>query len=138
MAGEGISFGPNLSDIGNKLGKEAILISILQTNAGISFGYEGEQIETEGGNSYVGYVSSETGTTLQLTMAGGINESIDKDDIVSRDILEFSLMTPNLQSVMGAEKLVDLVEYVLSLKNYKTMEENPFQGKIEFQREESD
>ena len=126
---EGISFGPDLSDVGNKLGKEAILISIIQPDAGISFGYEGEQIDTKDGKTYAGYVSSETEEAIQLTMAGGVNQSIPISNIASRKLLDFSLMTPNLHAVMGEQGLVDVVEYVVSLKNYKTLHENPFQGK---------
>src|SRR5262249_705154 len=36
--GEGIDFGPNLSEIGTKLAKEAIYEAILDPSAGISFG----------------------------------------------------------------------------------------------------
>ncbi len=37
--GEGVDFGPNLSEIGTKLAKEAIYESILDPSAGIAFGF---------------------------------------------------------------------------------------------------
>lgn len=139
VSGEGIAFGPDLTEIGNKLGKEAILVSIIKPNAGISFGFEGEQIQTNNGKTFAGYVTNETAAGIDLRIMGGINQSFSKDEITSRKLIDYSLMTPNLHSVIGQEKLLDLVEYVASLKNYKTLHENPYQGgKIEYEREESE
>ncbi len=138
VGGEGTAFGPDLTEIGNKLGKEAILVSIIKPDAGISFGFEGEEIETKDGKTFAGYVTNETAAGIDLRIMGGINQSFSKDEITSRKLSDYSLMTPNLHSVIGQEKLVDLVEYVASLKNYKTLHENPYQGKIEYEREESE
>ncbi len=136
IGGQGVAFGPDLSEIGNKLGKEALLMSIINPDAGISFGFEGEVIETSDGKAFSGYVINETSDNIDLRLIGGINQSISNGDVKSRKLLENSLMTPNLHTVIGKEKLTDLVEYLVSLKNYQTMMENPFQGKIEYKRGE--
>jgi len=136
IGGQGIAFGPDLSEIGNKVGKEGILMSILNPDAGISFGFEGEVIETSDGRTFSGYVLNETSDKVELRLIGGIHQSISKTDIKSRNFSVNSLMTPNLHTAMGQDKLTDLVEFLLSLKNYQTMAENPFQGQINYERGE--
>ncbi len=132
--GEGTSFGPDLSEIGNKLGKEGILISIMDPNAGISHGFEGEMIKTSEGKTFAGYVLSETEDKIELRMLGGINQSISRQEVLSREMADNSLMTANLHLAMGQDRLKDVVEYLASLKNYQTMHENPYQGKVQYER----
>jgi mono/diheme cytochrome c family protein len=45
--GKGTDVGPNLSEIGTKLGKDALYESILDPSAGVSFGYEAWSIVVE-------------------------------------------------------------------------------------------
>ena len=111
-------------------------MSILNPDAGISFGFEGEVIETSDGRTFSGYVLNETSDKVELRLIGGIHQSISKTDIKSRNFSVNSLMTPNLHTAMGQDKLTDLVEFLLSLKNYQTMAENPFQGQINYERGE--
>ena len=113
---EGVDFGPNLSEIGTKLAKEAIYDSILNPSAGISFGFEGWSIRMKDGNAFVGLITSETETELSLKVPGGIVQKCAKADITGRDKLNVSLMTPNLHTVMSQDHLVNLVEYLSSLK----------------------
>ncbi|MEM9887864.1 MAG: PVC-type heme-binding CxxCH protein, partial [Bacteroidota bacterium] len=116
VEGEGIEFGPALSEIGSKLAKQAIYEAIFYPSAGINFGYEGYLVKTKDGGFYNGYISSETETELTLKMMGGISTIIPKDNIASREALDQSLMTAGLHSAMSQEDLVNLVEYLSSLK----------------------
>ena len=50
--GQGVDFGPALSEIGTKLAKEAIYDSILNPSAGISFGFEGWVVKMKDGNTF--------------------------------------------------------------------------------------
>lgn len=112
---KGIDFGPNLSEIGNKLSKGALFVSILYPDEGINFGYEGFVITLNNGQEEVGYIASETEDEIELKKMGGITTTIAKSDIRSREELETSLMT-NLSATMSEQELVDLVEYLNSLK----------------------
>jgi putative heme-binding domain-containing protein len=114
--GQGIDFGPALSEIGSKLPKEAIFDSILNPSAGISAGFEGWDVKMKDGNRYMGIVASETDTELSLKIPGGIIQKCAKGSIASRDKLPVSLMTPNLFTVMQGDDLINLVEYLASLK----------------------
>lgn len=114
--GEGTDFGPALSEIGDKLPKEAIYEAIIHPNAGISFGYEGYILEMKDGSRAVGIITSETEDEISLKMPGGVAVNYDKAEVVSRTQMENSLMPPNLDKVMSEQELVDLVEYLASLK----------------------
>ena len=81
VGGQGTAFGPELTEIGNKLGKDA-------------------------------------------------------ERVHSRELLDNSLMTSNLHQAMGEEKLTDLVEYLASLEDYRTLHENPNQGVIRYTRDD--
>jgi putative heme-binding domain-containing protein len=113
--GKGVDFGPNLSEIGNKLSKGAMFVSILYPDEGINFGYEGFVIKLNNGQEEVGYIASETEDEIQLKKMGGVTSTIPKSDILSREALENSLMT-NLSAAMSEQELVDLVAYLSSLK----------------------
>lgn len=114
--GEGIDFGPKLSEIGSKLSKEAQYVSILHPSAGISFGYEGYIVKTKGGSTVIGFIASETNDAIELKMPGGVGNRLNKADIISTTKMETSLMPAGLQASMTEQELVDLVEYLTTLK----------------------
>jgi putative heme-binding domain-containing protein len=112
----GVDFGPALSEIGSKLAREALYDSILNPSAGISFGFEGWELKMKDGNNYVGMIASETDTEIALKVPGGIIVKSARNAIASRDKMKVSLMPPNLHTVMTEADLVNLVEYLVSLK----------------------
>jgi putative heme-binding domain-containing protein len=116
VRGEGTDVGPNLSEIGTKLGKDALYEAILEPSAGISFGYEAWQVSLKNGDEVVGLISNETPEELALKGTTGIVTRYKKSDIASRTQQKLSLMPTNLQQTMTAQELVDLVEYLGSLK----------------------
>ncbi|MBV6640079.1 MAG: PQQ-dependent sugar dehydrogenase, partial [Cyclobacteriaceae bacterium] len=113
--GAGTQFGPNLSEIGNKLSKEGLYAAILYPDAGINFGYEGFVVETKSGDVAVGYISSRTEDEIELTMMGGIKSTYKRSDIASIKEMENSLMTSGLHRAMTKEQIVDLVTYLSQL-----------------------
>ncbi|MEM9672631.1 MAG: PVC-type heme-binding CxxCH protein [Bacteroidota bacterium] len=113
--GEGINFGPALSQIGNKLPKEGLYRAIIYPNEGVNYDYEGVTLELTDGSGAMGIVESENNESLVLRQMGGSRNTYAKSDIQSRGILEQSLM-PNLATAMSEEQLVDLVEYLSTLK----------------------
>lgn len=117
--GEGTEFGPNLSEIGTKLGKDALYESILDPSAGISFGFEAWQFTLQNGEEPYGLIVSETPQELTLKTAGGIITKYKKSEITSRTQQKLSIMPAGLQQNMSTSDLVDLVEYLASLKKAK-------------------
>lgn len=118
VKGEGIDYGPDLSEIGDKLPKAALYSSIMNPSAGISFGYEGYLITKKDGDQLLGYIASETRREIILRMVGGNNQVIPKREIKSKIMIEESLMTPYLHTSMSEQELVDLVEFLTQLKKH--------------------
>jgi len=113
---EGTNFGPALSEIGSKLTKDALYNAIIHPDAGISFGYEGFVFNLKDGSSVVGYVASETKDEVEIKSPGGTVSKQKKSNIVSKKDYGHSLMPTGLAETMGKDKLVDLVEWLCSLK----------------------
>ena len=113
---QGIAFGPDLSEIGSKLSKDALYTSILEPTAGISFGFEGYAFKLKTGASVSGYIASQTEEEISIKMIGGIIEKYKKSDIVSKTLYDQSLMPQGLAEGMGTQQLVDIVEYLSGLK----------------------
>ena len=114
--GQGIDYGPALSEIGDKLTKDAMYVAILEPSRGISFGYEGYNMKLNDGSQVTGYVLSKTEDEVQLRMYGGRTETYTRDQITSLEKMEQSLMFDNLERSMSQEDLVSLVEYLTTLK----------------------
>jgi len=112
---EGVNFGPNLSEIGNKLSKEAIYTSILFPDQGISFGFEGYTFKMKDGSEAFGMIASETEEKVDIRYMT-TQQTLDPKNIVSRTALSNSLMSANLQSLMTEQELIDLVEYLSTLR----------------------
>jgi putative heme-binding domain-containing protein len=114
--GRGTDFGPNLSEIGTKLAKEAIYEAILDPSAGIAFGYEAWQLELKNGDEAFGLLASETSDEIAIKAPGGIVTRYKKSDVASKVQQKTSIMPAGLAATMSQQDLIDLVEYLASLK----------------------
>jgi putative heme-binding domain-containing protein len=114
--GVGVDFGPSLSEIGTKLGKDALYESIFDPSAGISFGFEAWQINLKDGDEAYGLIVSETADELAVKAVGGVVTRYPKANIASQTKQKLSVMPSGLQQAMTRQELVDLVEYLSSLK----------------------
>lgn len=114
--GQGMDFGPKLSEIGSKLGKDGQYLAILYPDAGVSFGYEGYEVKFKDGSTMAGIISSKTETDLQMKFPGGVTSSYKTADVVSMKKMDSSMMPSGLHEAMSKQELVDLVEYLSALK----------------------
>lgn len=112
----GTNFGPDLSEIGTKLPREALYDAVLHPDAGISFGFEGVIYKLQDGNQLLGYTVSDTKDELSVKSIGGAVTRVKKTDIVSKKAYEHSLMPAGLVSGMKQQQVVDLIEYMSGLK----------------------
>ncbi len=115
IEGVGIGVGPDLSEIGKKLGKEALYEAILKPDAGISVGYEGWELMLESGDELSGIVLSEEDGQLTLRNLLGESLTVAEKEIFEKRRMATSLMPSGLGEAIGAEDLVDLVEYLSRL-----------------------
>jgi len=116
VAGEGKVVGPDLSTIGQKAGREALLQSILFPSAAISHEYEVWILETEWDGLLSGFIVSEDKNAVQFMDASGAVSPIKKEDILDRRKSKTSLMPTGLAAAMSAQDLSDLVAYLTTLK----------------------
>lgn len=115
VKGVGTDFGPKLSEIGDKLPKEALLEAIVNPSAGISFGFENWEITMKDGNVLMGIVSSKSESEMEIKYPGGKSEKVKLSDVKSQKKLPASIM-PALHQAMSAQELADLLEYLSLLK----------------------
>ena len=112
----GVDVAPALSAIGAKLSKEQLFDAILNPNASLSMGFETTQLGLKDGSAGLGIVRSETADELVLALPGGSTRKFRKSDITTREKLTTSLMPSGLNQALSQADLVDLVEYLASLK----------------------
>lgn len=113
---KGVDFAPALSEIGSKLPKEAIFDAIINPNASISMGFETTQLQTRDGTVAIGIIRSETNEDVVLALPGGATNKFSKREIAKREKLPTSMMPSGLNQALSQQDLVDLVEYLASLK----------------------
>lgn len=116
VKGEGKEVGPDLTEIGSKLSKDAMYVSILDPSAGISHNYETHVLLLEDGTSVSGIIVSETETEVAIKTVEAIVRKIPHEEITLKKKQNISLMPADLQRSLTAKNLVDLVEFLTTLK----------------------
>ena len=112
----GNDIGPDLSSIGEKFDKAALLDAIINPNASIVFGYEPVMIKTKSGQAFYGFLLSEGETTVLKDM-GGKHIVIAPDDIESKEAMKTGIM-PNAAALgLKEQDLANLSSFLLTLKN---------------------
>ena len=117
--GEGKEVGPNLSEIGAKLSRQAMFESIIFPSAGISHNYEAWTIVLNNGTTQTGLLVSEDGEKMSLKGIDAIVRTIAIKDIDERQKNTISLMPADLAKLLSQEEMVDIVEYLVTLKKAK-------------------
>ncbi|MDA1015219.1 MAG: NPCBM/NEW2 domain-containing protein [Planctomycetota bacterium] len=112
----GKEVGPNLSEIGSKLSRHAFYESILYPSAGISHNYETYTVVLNSGLQVSGIITSRTDESVSVKDIESVVRTIkmsDVDEIVKQSV---SLMPADIQKNMTEQDLVDVVEYLTTLK----------------------
>ena len=112
----GKEVGPDLSEIGTKLSREAMFTSILDPNAGISHNYENYIVLTATGQVINGLKVSETPDEVIIRTAEAIDRKIPQDEIEQIKKSETSIMPDDIHLTMDQQGLVDVIEYLTTLK----------------------
>ena len=112
----GMDFGPNLTEIGSKLPKSELYLAVLKPNDGISFDYEGWTVFTKDGLVFNG-ILSESDNEFTIRMIGGVVQIIEKKRVLKKEKMNISLMPMGLHLGMTRQQLINLVEFLTSLKS---------------------
>jgi putative membrane-bound dehydrogenase-like protein len=123
--GAGKEVGPDLSEIGKKLSREALYESILFPSAGISHNYETWVLETKNGNVASGVLVSQTRSEVTIKGSDAIVRTFKKAEIETLAKSNVSLMPADLNKTMTVQELVDVVEYLLTLRTASKPEKEP-------------
>ena len=116
VSGDGTEYGPDLSTIGAKLAKKGLYESILDPSASISPTYAPYLFELANGESVVGMLVSETDDRLFVRTEGGVVTEYERVEVESVVPQSVSIMPSDLSSQMTVEELIDLVEYLTTLR----------------------
>jgi quinoprotein glucose dehydrogenase len=113
--GKGGIVGPVLDGIGVRQTRQYILESIVDPNAKIAPGFESAVIKTKTGRNAIGVVRREDAQNLVLIDAKGVEQTIPKTDIASRQV-GLSAMPQDIAKTLSKRDLRDLVEFIDELK----------------------
>lgn len=117
--GAGKEVGPNLSEIGTKLSRQAMYESIVFPSAGISHNYESWLLLLRNGTTQTGIITSDEADKVSLKGSDAIVRTFPAADIEERIKQKVSLMPADLAKSLSVEELTDLVEYLSTLKSAK-------------------
>lgn len=113
---QGKEVGPNLSEIGSKLSRQAMFESIVYPSAGISHNYETFLAVLKDGTSFNGIMISQADDSVTLRNIEAITKTIAKKDIEELVKQKLSVMPADLAKLLSIEELTDIVEYLTTLK----------------------
>ncbi|MCC6420151.1 MAG: c-type cytochrome [Gemmataceae bacterium] len=114
--GEGKDVGPDLSEIGKKLSREAVLEAILYPSAAISHNYETWVVETKAGAVETGLLASDAADAVALKGADGILRTFKRAEVDQMRKTPVSLMPADLHKALTPQDLADVVDYLLTLR----------------------
>jgi putative heme-binding domain-containing protein len=114
--GVGGKIGPDLSAIGTKASRENLLESILYPSKAIADQFVQWNVITKKGISLSGLLVEETSEAIVIRDANGQDTKVAKRDIESREKSPKSLMPDDNAKTLTEEELLDLVEYLMTLK----------------------
>jgi putative heme-binding domain-containing protein len=114
--GQGKKVGPDLATIGGKLGKQALLDSILNPSAGIAPEYYQWVLETRSQGMVIGILAEDTPERVVVRTENDEEIRLRPSEIVSRRRSRMSMMPDDLVNQMTAQELVDLLAYLTTLK----------------------
>lgn len=112
----GINFGPDLSQLGERMEAKFIVQSMLEPNAVITEGFSAHLVEA-GGQSYFGTLLS-MGRALKMGIAGGQTVEIAADTITKHETLPVSPMPPQ-GALLGPQEVADITAWLLGLRGEK-------------------
>ena len=116
VEGEGGDVGPDLAEVGKKMGREYVLRSIVDPNAVIAKGYDNVMVTLKNGEIVAGLLSAETADDIALkNPADAKLQRVKKANVKERASLP-SAMPPGLGDILGKRALRDVVQYLSTLK----------------------
>ncbi|MGH9662510.1 MAG: HEAT repeat domain-containing protein, partial [Bryobacteraceae bacterium] len=108
--------GPDLARIGGKLDKEALLDSILNPSAGIAPEFYQWILQTKTQGEVIGVIAEDTPQRVTVLTENGDEIRLKPVEITARRRSRLSMMPEDLVNQMAEQELVDLLEYLTTLR----------------------
>lgn len=114
VGGKGGDFGPDLSNIGDIRSRHDILEAIMYPSASFAREYETSKITTKT-TSYTGVIKEQLPDVIVVSTGPGSQVRIPRNEIVSVEADNVSLMPPGLLKALNIQEISDLMAYLESL-----------------------
>ncbi len=114
---KGEAIGPELTGIGARFGRVYLVESILDPNRAVVPGFATARIELKDERVLTGVKVTETDTTLTLADTEGKKYEVKKADIAAQRAVALSTMPEGLEKRLTEQEFVDLIAYLVSLKD---------------------
>ena len=112
----GTDFGPDLSRIGTKWNRVAMLEQILAPSKLIEPQWQLATVTLKDGTVKTGFIASRTDAETTLKLPGGIVEKISSAQIATTSAARVSLMPEGMLQNLTAQEAADLLEFLATLK----------------------
>lgn len=116
IAGVGLSFGPDLTEVGTRRDKAYLFQSILDPSAVVEPAFQAVVVKLDSDEQGMGFIDSENDKEVTLKAMGGVKTVFKKAEIVSRTKLPNSLMPAGLNAALSTQDIVDLVAFLAEQK----------------------
>ncbi len=110
---DGAAVGPDFASVRSN-GREKLLISIVDPNREVPPNYMNYTVETRDGESLMGLISNEGGTSITLRRAFGEESVIARTSIETIQTSNQSLMPEGLESTLNSQAMADLLEFMMN------------------------
>jgi putative heme-binding domain-containing protein len=114
--GKGGKAGPDLFAVGDKFPRGELIAAVLDPSAAIAVGYGTTIVETKSDEIHQGVIKGATAEAIELMGADGHLVRIASRDIQEQRGSSVSLMPDGLQEGLSLSEFVDLIEYLVTLK----------------------
>lgn len=108
---EGHALGPDLVTM-KSMGREKILVNILDPNREVAPQYFGYSVDVKDGENYSGLIASEDENTVTLKAAFGALTAVSRSDIASMKSTGMSIMPEGLEAGLPHQDMADLIEFI--------------------------
>ena len=116
---QGEKIGPDLTGIGNRFSRIHLIESILEPSRTIASSFQSLAITLTDGKTVTGVKIDETDKTITFGDKDGKKHVIAKADIESQRVEKLSVMPDGLEKPLSMDEFVDLIAYMVSLKDPK-------------------
>lgn len=114
--GKGADTGPDLSQIGRKYERRALLDSIINPSAGMAPEFVPYVVETDAGKVYAGFLQQQTEQEVTLRSIDGTRVAIPRSSVAEIVKQNVSLMPELALKNVTAQDAADLLAYLASLQ----------------------